>query len=141
MHMETLSESTRVRNRLLVLLVGVSGVCLGGGLLSYATSNGVLVQVSRVNAGTAKIGAELTTSIRVINLSGSDVLMSTFPTCGCTTTPLTQKRLLPLHAAAFPVSIDTSGMTPGPKIKRVIVYFEAGRRRWRQAAEIRFALR
>lgn len=130
-----------VRKWLASLLVLAALTCLIAGILSAVTTGGVLIQGADIDAGAIKAGTKILTIVKVINLSTSPLLVSTISTCGCTTVPLTQERVLPFHTLNFSAKVDTTSMKPGTKNKDVIVYLESGKRAWQRTVNIKFVLK
>lgn len=119
-------------------LYAVTGVCALLCLVIGIASPHVLVTNANIAAGAVKAGATLNYPIHIYDLSFAPVLVTSYPLCGCTAGVDVRVPIPPFRSHTIRAAVDTENMKPGKQTRAVALYFESGKRIWKQNANITF---
>jgi len=121
------------------LILSIAAVILL--LLAIVPSTPYGIWVSGHDAGQVGLNSTFSHTFTIYNLTRHSVLMSTFPTCGCTTAELMRVHVPGFVHRAVTVSINTEGIRPGRHTRQVILFFESGSFSWHQIAAVDFVVK
>lgn len=123
------------------MLITLGVLWLLQGVLAHTGNHGVIIRNLDYDAGRVKGGAVVTDTVRLTNLSFAPVDVSVQPSCGCTVADVPEQPVPALHGSAIKLTVDTTGMTKGAQVKKVLLRMQGERHTWEQIATIRFSLR
>ena len=114
------------RTRVVVSALVVLSLFCSGTL--WYLSDGVFIFGTGSNIGTYRAGQRFHHSVRIVNLTGKYVPISSYPTCGCTNIPVLDATASPFSYVDIPMEFQVGQGKPKLNTRRVLIVYKVGDR-------------
>ncbi len=102
----------------------IASTIYGGSL--WCNSDGILILGTGSNVGTFRSGQSFYHSVRVVNLTGKYVQVSSYPTCGCINISVLDATVTPFSYIDIPMQFQTGEKKTGLKERTISLVYNIG---------------